>query len=217
MVRSSDGKQISKSFDFLYVVPGVAIGLAIVRVCQFLGQIFVYKPLSEWSHFPSAWMVVWSIALLGYSAQYWFFTAKRRQRWDYSRNFGTYLCIMIMPILISFMSFILCPSFDEPGFKNLGAHFEAHSRLLYLLIGVSLLVAAGESRVIDEPISRLSYPSENWVRLIVGTTFVLLWFAPKQNEIDLSNVIVKIDREWGVFVMSLLLGGFRVAMTKWPI
>jgi hypothetical protein len=38
-------------FDLPFVVPGVAIGLAIVRICQYIGRILVYKILGSGSNF----------------------------------------------------------------------------------------------------------------------------------------------------------------------
>lgn len=216
MPRSRDHKE-NTNFDFLFVVPGVAIGLAIFRVCQFFGHLLVYKKLSEWLQFPAAWTVIWSAALLGYSAQYWFFQARRRKRHDYSQDFGTYLCILLMPVLISFMSFILCPSYDEPGFKNLGMQFEAHSNLLYLLIGISFWAAAAESLIINEARSELAYPSENIVRCFVGLIFALFWFAPMQIDINFHSWPISLSREWTVVTFSAGAGAFRLAMNRFPI
>lgn len=200
------------SFDFLFVVPGVAIGLAIVRVCQFLGDLLVYGNSSEWTRFPALWMVIWSIALLAYTAQYWFFSAKRRERKDYSRSFSAYICILLMPVLISFMSTVLCPSFDEPAFTEIGVHFKTQSPLLYVLIGLSLWAATIESLVLNEPHSELSYPSENHVRVAVGAIFVSAGIAMK-----ISPLSTDLDKDFFMAIISVFFVLFRIAMFRWPI
>jgi hypothetical protein len=201
------------NFDFLFVVPGVAIGLAIVRVCQFLGNLLVYGHVSDWSRLPALWMVLWSIALLSFTAQYWFFSAKRRQRRDYAKNFGAYLCVMAMPLLISFMSFVLCPNWDEPSFKQLGLEFKANSPLLYLLIGLAMWAATAESFVVGEQKVELSYPSENTARTIVGAIFVAAWLVMKL----VPQPQIEIDKDLVMALLSAALVAFRLAMCKWPI
>jgi hypothetical protein len=201
------------SFDFLFVVPGVAIGLAIVRVCQFLGNLLVYSHVSDWARLPALWMVLWSIALLAFTAQYWFFSAKRRQRRDYAKSFDVYLCVMAMPVLISFMSFVLCPNWDEPAFKQLGLEFKANSPLLYLLVGLTMWAATAESLVVREQKAELSYPSENAVRTLVGALFVIAWvvmrFVPHPHG--------EIDKDLVMAILSIGLVLFRFAMCKWPV
>lgn len=216
-MTSGGAQEGNKDFDFLFVVPGVAIGLAIFRICQFFGYLLVYKQPNEWLQFPALWPVFWSMALLGYSAQYWFFTARRRMRHDYSKNFGSYLCVLIMPVLIAFMSFILCPSHDEIGFKNIGMHFETNSRLLYLLIGVSLWAAAAESKVFGEARADLAYPSENIVRMLVGLVFSVFWFVPVQFDISAYYFAIPLNREWTIVAILALACGFRLAMNRHPI
>lgn len=208
---NSNNTQVN--FDFLFVVPGVAIGLAIVRVCQFLGNLLVYSHVSDWARLPALWMVLWSIALLAFTAQYWFFSAKRRQRRDYAKSFGAYLCVMAMPILISFMSFVLCPNWDEPTFKQLGHEFKTNSPLLYLLIGLTMWAATVESFVIGEQKAELSYPSENLVRTIVGAMFIAAWVVMKLIPYPHSEV----DKDLVMALVSIVLVMFRLAMCKWPI
>jgi len=151
--------------------------------------------------------------LLGYAAQYWYFSAKTKDHQGYFNTFDRYLFAIVMPVLISFLSILLCPNHDEKGFQNLGVHFEANAGLIYFIIGASLWAAAFEPWVAGRP-EDLSYPSENTVRLLNGTVFALFWLFP--TKINVLGYFA-LSRDFTFSFFAVAFGIFRLAMNKRPI
>ena len=120
-------------FDFLFVVPGVAIGLAIVRVCQFSGQVITYKNPNELANVNAATLILLSILLACFAIHYWYQMSARKTE-AFVKNFEQYLIISIMPIMI-FISFMVCPNHDEPGFKDLATHLYSRKDDIYIYWG----------------------------------------------------------------------------------
>lgn len=186
-------------FDFLYVIPGIAIGLGVARTCEFLGHVVVYDKFHtmSWLHLALA------IGLLAYAAQYWYYATRVKEA-SYIKNYFHYLIVIIMPMIIFLLSVIVCPSQSEKGFDDLRAHFEASRPLLFTLVGLSLYASAAESLIVDSG-NTLAYPNENLARIIIGSLFILLTMTGMANN------------DGPVVGLIVLAGAFRIATAKYPI
>lgn len=157
---------MTETFDLLFVVPGVAIGLTIVRLTQFFGSLIVYKQPSEYLRPPAIWSVLWSVGLLLFACEYWY-VAIQAKKCAIEFSFAHFLAECVMPVTLSFISYLVCPNRDEPGFEMLGQHFWKHAYLLYLMIALSLLSASVESFAYPTP-----FPQFNLVRVIAAVIYL---------------------------------------------
>lgn len=188
-------------FDFLFLLPAVASGLAIAKLIQFFGELLAYQP----PEMPSGLHFFWLACLFFVIVQHWYFMLDWRQDTAIS-SFGLYALSFLFPIGIFLMSVILCPSSQELGFKTLGSHFARNAGCFYIVAGASMIAIAIEGKYIEVGGKiGLAYPSENLARFVSGLLFISVAFLPESYRHTAA--------------VGLLLVGvaFRLAMNRWPI
>jgi hypothetical protein len=160
---------ISK-FDFLFLIPGIATGMAIAKVLQFFGEILAYHPNES----PALLHDVWLIALVIFILQHWFFILDWRAK-EVIATFKQYLLSFLFPAGTYVMSVLLCPSHDEEVFGRLKNLLADRGHLIYLAAGLTMLIAAVEGEFIEKKAGlKFAYPGENFVRILFGFLFIVL-------------------------------------------
>lgn len=194
----------------MYVVPGVAIGLAIVRIVQFFGGTFVEKTFTDIFQRDAIWLMFWNVFLLGLSVQYWYFTSKKKPK-NYMHSFRQYVLIISTPIAISFLSFIISPNNQEAGFKNLSKHWQDQSAFFFLVLGIAFLLIVLENLLAERP-DDLSYAKENWIRTLVAACCFFLFVFPRSLSLGASEAIV-VSRDMLAF--GFLVGFILYRLLMW--
>ena len=136
-------------FDLVSTVYSVILGLAIVRICQFFGSLMIVGRSKFYTQrgermtvsLPTVLTVMWSTYILHITFEFWYSSLRWKGSVFLPETFGHFVVSLGFPVILTLVTFVLCPSPGEAGFNDLGEHFRQNSYLLYLLIGMMLFVA----------------------------------------------------------------------------
>lgn len=137
---------------------------------QFAGELRAYqpKPGVTWLH------VLWLVALVIFILQQWYFTLDWREK-EAIRSFPQYLLAFFFPTGTYIISVLLCPDHEEPIFTKLDNILAVRGHLVYVLAGLTMLVAAIEGELIEKKAGlELAYPRATLARVSFGCAFVLV-------------------------------------------
>ncbi len=124
--------------DTLIVLIGVILGLSIGKFVTCVGSLLLERKQVKFSFS----YVMFMAALFTYQVYYWWTI------WDLqnveSIGFVAYVRLLLIPLLLYCATAVLSPEIERGDGFNMWAHFEEHSRVLFLVI--TLLVVVGISQ-----------------------------------------------------------------------
>ena len=126
---------MDKSENYITVLIGIVMGMAIVRIVAFIGTMITQRERTSlyWIH------MVWLFGLLILIVQSWW---AMHTDWDFGRvtTLSTLLFLLISPTLLYIMSAVLCPRLQsDGGIIDLAVHHENIRTTFYTLLGLSLI------------------------------------------------------------------------------
>jgi len=136
--------------------------------------------------------------------EFWYSSLRWKGSVFSPETFGHFVVALAFPIILSLVTFVLCPNSDEEGFNNPGEHFRQNSYLLYFLIGMMLFVA-GFQNYLYRP-DTFGYKYENAFRWGLGAACLMLSVAKSKlgDKIDIIAPLVPIS----AFVANIVVTRF---------
>jgi hypothetical protein len=187
-------------FDLVSSVYSVILGLSIVRICYFFGSLMIVGRSKFYTRtggrmfisLPTALTVAWSTYILHITLEFWYSSLRWKGLVFLPETFGHFMVSLAFPVILSLVTFVLCPNSYEERFNNLGEHFKQNSYLLYFLIGMMLFVAGFQGYLYrPEP---FEYKYENAFRWGLGTACLMLSVAKSKlgDKVDIVAPLVPI-------------------------
>jgi len=142
---------------------------------------------------PTVLLVMWSTYILHITLEFWYSSLRWKGSVFLPETFGHFAVSLGFPVILTLVTFVLCPCPGEAGFNNLSEHFRQNSYLLYLLIGMMLFVAGFQDYLYRPEAVGFSY--EHAFRWGLGAACLMLSVAKIHlgDKIDIIAPLVPVS------------------------